>query len=233
MADALGGAGHQVWPAPTALAALRRLDGGRPDAVIVEFELADLDPATAVRTMRAVSAAPVLVLSGPLAEDQVIRLLAAGADQVLARPFSVRHFLARLQAILRRPPPVDENDPGSTIAVGPLVVDLVGRSATLDATPLVLTRKEFDLLAYLAVRTGQTVTRRELAEAVWRHDGESCERTVYVHLSWLRRKLGETAARPRLLVTVHRVGVKLVDPTTRIRLFDEVARDVAANQRWS
>jgi DNA-binding response OmpR family regulator len=95
------------------------------------------------------------------------------------------------------------------VQVGGLVVQPRARSATLDGRDLDLTRLEFDLLAHLARRSPDVVTRRELLAEVWRQPYGGADKTVDVHLSWLRRKLGETAAEPRFLHTVRGVGVKL------------------------
>jgi DNA-binding response OmpR family regulator len=97
--------------------------------------------------------------------------------------------------------------------VGGLVVDESTRTATLDGRALELSRKEFDVLALLASRRGQVVTKRELLSEVWQQAYGGSDRTVDVHLSWLRRKLGESAAQPRYLVSVRGVGVRLVDPS--------------------
>jgi DNA-binding response OmpR family regulator len=92
------------------------------------------------------------------------------------------------------------------------VIDERSRTVHLDGTPLELARKEFDLLFALAQRPGEVVTKRELLADVWRQAYGGSDRTVDVHLSWLRRKLGETAAEPRYLISVRGVGVRLVDP---------------------
>jgi DNA-binding response OmpR family regulator len=101
------------------------------------------------------------------------------------------------------------NDP---IAVGALTINARTRAASLDGEPLELARKEFDLLLALAQRPGEVVSKRELLAEVWQQAYGGSDRTVDVHLSWLRRKLGETAAQPRYLVSVRGVGVRLVDP---------------------
>ena len=100
----------------------------------------------------------------------------------------------------------------SVVRVGGLVVDEGTRTVTLDGQPVELSRKEFDVLALLASRRGQVVTKRELLTEVWQQAYGGSDRTVDVHLSWLRRKLGESAAEPRHLLSVRGVGVRLVDP---------------------
>jgi DNA-binding response OmpR family regulator len=110
--------------------------------------------------------------------------------------------------VLRR---VNNDDP-ATIVVGGLHIDVAARVATLDGAELDLARKEFDLLAHLAAQPGKVVTKRELLAEIWDLPYGGGDKTVDVHLSWLRRKLGETAAEPRYLRAVRGVGVKLVAP---------------------
>jgi DNA-binding response OmpR family regulator len=98
------------------------------------------------------------------------------------------------------------------ITVGDLVVDLAAHEAQLEGKPLDLTSKEFELLAFLAARPGVMVPKRTLMAEVWRQPYGGADKTVDVHLSWLRRKLGETAANPVYIHTKRGVGVKLVDP---------------------
>jgi DNA-binding response OmpR family regulator len=114
--------------------------------------------------------------------------------------------------VLRRGRASGEPDP--TLVVGGLSMDRDTRVASLDGAPLDLTRMEFDLLAYLAERAGRVVSKRQLMAEVWQQPYGGADKTVDVHLSWLRRKLGETAAEPRYLQTVRGVGVKVVDPGT-------------------
>jgi DNA-binding response OmpR family regulator len=98
------------------------------------------------------------------------------------------------------------------LVVGGLTIDPLARQVSLDGSPIDLSRKEFDLLLALAQRVGEVVTKRELLADVWRQSYGGGDRTVDVHLSWLRRKLGETAADPRYLHSVRGVGVRLAAP---------------------
>jgi len=125
------------------------------------------------------------------------------------KPFSGEHLSARLTAVLRRGGRAAA--PTSVLRVGGLLVDLDRREASLDGAPLELTRREFDLVAYLAARPGRVVPRRELLTEVWRQ-AYGDDQTIDVHLSWLRRKLGERASAPRYLHTVRGVGVRLTEP---------------------
>jgi DNA-binding response OmpR family regulator len=199
---------HIVRSASTALDALREVSQSAPDVVVLDLGLPDLDGAEALKMMRAVSDVPVIVATARDDETEIVRLLNAGADDYLIKPFSAEHLSARLSALLRRS---RRASPPHLCEVGGLRVDLDGREAYLDGAPLDLTRREFDLLAHLAFRPGQVVSRRELLAEVW-HQAYGDDQTIDVHLSWLRRKLGETASRPRYLHTVRGVGVKLVAP---------------------
>jgi DNA-binding response OmpR family regulator len=158
--------------------------------------------------MRAVSAVPVIVATACDDEAEIVRLLNAGADDYLVKPFSCEHLAARIAAVLRRN---GVSGAATVLSVGDLRVDLAAREATLDGQALQLSRREFDLLGYLAARPDQVVSRRELLADVW-HQSYGDDQTIDVHVSWLRRKLGESAAAPRYLHTVRGVGVKLASP---------------------
>ena len=153
---------------------------------------------------------PVVVATARDDDQEIVRVLDAGADGYVVKPFSGPELEARLRALLRR---VEKGGVSRTISVGGLELDLRARSASVDGREVVLNRKEFDLLAHLAARPGDVVTRQELFAEVWRQPYGGADKTIDVHLSWLRRKLGETAAEPRYIHTIRGVGVKLVDPT--------------------
>jgi DNA-binding response OmpR family regulator len=199
---------HTVRSASTALDALRDVAQSAPDVVVLDLGLPDLDGSEALKMLRAVSDVPVIVATARDDETEIVRLLNAGADDYLVKPFSAEHLMARLTAVLRR---ARQAAPPSVARIGGLRVDVEAREAYLDGSLLDLTRREFDLLAHLAFRAGQVVSRRELLAEVWRQSYGD-DQTIDVHLSWLRRKLGETASRPRYLHTVRGVGVKLLAP---------------------
>ncbi|WP_033438886.1 response regulator transcription factor [Saccharothrix sp. NRRL B-16314] len=203
---ALTGLGHAVLPVGTALEALREITNGRFDLVVLDLGLPDMDGADALRMMRGVCDVPVIVATARDDEKEIVRLLNAGADDYLVKPFSSEHLAARLSAVLRR---ARKETVPATLRVGRLTVDPDRREATLDGRELNLTRKEFDLLAYLAAREGKVVPRAELLANLWNLPGRHDDQTLDVHLSWLRRKLGERAAQPRYLHTVRGVGFKL------------------------
>ena len=206
---ALGERGHVVTASATAMDGLRLVVDGAPDAVVLDLGLPDVDGAELLKMIRAVSRVPVIVATARDDEAEIVRLLDEGADDYVVKPFSGEQLDARIRAVLRR---ASAPEPGGAVEVGGLRVDRRARVATLDGAPLDLTRKEFDLLAYLALRAGEVVTKAELLAEVWRQPYGGADKTVDVHLSWLRRKLGETAAEPRYLRAVRGVGVKLVAP---------------------
>jgi DNA-binding response OmpR family regulator len=202
---------HTVRTAGTALDGIREASHHPPDVVVLDLGLPDLDGYQALKMMRAVTATPVIVATARDEEAGIIRLLNAGADDYLVKPFSGEHLAARISALLRRAGSPGTPSPAPVISVGGLRLDLARREARLDGTPLDLPRREFDLLAYLAARPGVVVPRQELLAEVW-HQSYGDAQTIDVHVSWLRRKLGETAARPRYLRTVRGVGVMLDPP---------------------
>ncbi|WP_248960293.1 response regulator transcription factor [Sphaerisporangium perillae] len=202
--------GHAVSSAPTALEGLRLAVAERPDLVVLDLGLPDLDGTEMLRMLRAVSRVPVIVATARDGDTEMVRLLDAGADDYVVKPFSAAQLDARVRAVLRR---TADSRTDSSVTVGHLRLDPRSREAVLGGAPLDLTPREFDLLHYLAVRSGEVVTKRELLTEVWQVPYGGADKTVDVHLSWLRRKLGETAQEPRYLQTVRGVGVKLVEPS--------------------
>jgi DNA-binding response OmpR family regulator len=200
--------GHSVRSAGTALAALREATRDPGDVIVLDLGLPDLDGSEALKMLRAVTRVPVIIATARDDEAEIIRLLHAGADDYLVKPYSAAHLAARIAAVLRRS---GTGAQPSTLKVGGLEIDPRRRQAQLDGKRLDLSRREFDLLAYLAARPGEVVTRRELLSEVWQLPYGD-DQTIDVHLSWLRRKLGERASQPRYLHTVRGVGVRLVDP---------------------
>lgn len=210
LARALTDAGYAVHPVQTALDALREVTARRPAVIILDLGLPDMDGADALVMIRAVSDVPIIVATARRGENDMIRLLNAGADDYVTKPFSAAHVQARIAAVLRRGRPVAAGELPAPLQVGPLRLDPNTRGATLDGRPLVLARKEFDLLSYLAHRAGRVVARDELFVNVWKQPFVGGDQTLDAHISLLRRKLGETAAQPRLLRTVRGVGIMLV-----------------------
>ena len=209
VARALAEGGHHVDSAATAMDGLRMATSDTFDLIVLDLGLPDLDGRDLLRMIRSVSAVPIIVATARGADDVVVSTLDAGADDYLVKPFSVQQLQARVRAVLRR----QESGSGDgLLVVGDLTIDPAAREACIEGEPLDLSPKEFDLLRLLADRTGEVVSKREMLAEVWRQPYGGGDRTVDVHLSWLRKKLGESATEPRYLRTVHGVGVKLIDP---------------------
>ena len=208
---ALRDRGHAVSSAGTALDGLRLAVDERPDLVLLDLGLPDLDGRELLRMLRAVSAVPVIVATARDDEESIVQALDAGADDYVVKPFAAGQLEARIRAVLRRAAGDAEATPAA-VTVGDVTVDPRSRRVTRAGRAVELSPKEFDLLAYLAARAGTVVTKRELLTEVWQLPYGGSDKTVDVHLSWLRRKLGESAAEPRLLQTVRGVGVRLAEP---------------------
>jgi DNA-binding response OmpR family regulator len=209
LARVLSDHGYAVRSATTGFAGLQEVNDDPPDVVVLDLGLPDADGGEILRMIRAVSAVPIIVATARDEEAGIVSLLKAGADDYVVKPFSGELMSARISAVLRRSTPSPDPE---IVTVGGLRIDADAREATLDGRVLDLSRREFDLLAYLAARAGKVITKRELLAEVWQQPYGGADKTVDVHLSWLRRKLGETAAEPRYLHVVRGVGVKLVDP---------------------
>jgi two-component system KDP operon response regulator KdpE len=208
---ALRDRGHAVSSAGTALEGLRKAVDERPDLVVLDLGLPDLDGSELLRMLRAVSAVPVIVSTARDDNESIVQALNSGADDYVLKPFRTDQLEARIRAVLRRVAGVADAA-SATVTVGALTVEPRGRRVTYAGRVVELAPKEFDLLAYLAARAGTVVSKRELLTEVWQQPYGGSDKTVDVHLSWLRRKLGETGTEPRLLQTVRGVGVRLAEP---------------------
>lgn len=210
VADALSEQGHDVESAARAMEGLELAVKGNPDLVVMDLGLPDLDGTELLRMIRAISEVPVVVITARGADEVVVRTLDAGADDYLTKPFSVAQLEARVRAVLRRG---SGGEAAGPLRIADLEIDYPSREVVLGGFAIELSPKEFDLLYVLASRVGEVVSKRELMAEVWREPYGGSDRTVDVHLSTLRAKLGESAQEPRFLHTVHGVGLKLVDPT--------------------
>jgi len=210
---ALTADGAAVTFVGTAVEAIKTLSTTTPDVVLLDLGLPDLDGADVLGLIRSNPKSahlPVIVVTARDEEREVVRLLDAGADDYLIKPFSAAQVMARVRAVLRRTATTEAAD--TVVVVGGLRIDPRARTVELDGNEIVMNRKEFDLLLALASRPGEVLSKRQLLAEVWQMPWGGGDRTVEVHLSWLRRKLGESASDPRYLHSVRGVGVKLVDP---------------------
>jgi len=205
LAEYLGQDGVNVTHAPDGARGLSLLESGAFDAVLLDLMMPGMNGLEVCRRIRARSNVPLLMLTARGDEADRVTGLELGADDYISKPFSPRELLARLRAVLRRAHP----DPaGERLAVGDLVLDVPGRAVTLKGGALDLTGVEFDVLVALARRAGRVVPREALLSEAGRSDVVVGDRTVDVHVSHLRQKLGDDP--PRLIKTVRGVGYVLV-----------------------
>ncbi len=207
---ALDQRGYAVDSAVTGMQGLQRAVETRPDLVILDLGLPDVDGTQVLSMLRAVSEVPVIVASARDDDPSLVSCLDAGADDYVVKPYTTAQLEARIRAVLRRT--AGGRTPRQNLVVGGLELDVAARRTTLDGEPVELSPREFDLLRHLAERAGEVVTKKELLAEVWQQAWGGSDKTVDVHLSWLRRKLGEQASEPRYLHTVRGVGVRLAAP---------------------
>ncbi len=205
----LASEGHSVSSEPTGMDGLQKATSENPDLIVLDLGLPDLMGIDLLKMLRSVSEVPVLVLTAREEEDVVLAAFESGADDYVVKPVSGPQLSARISAMLRR----SDSGKSEEIVVGNLKIDLGPRLATIDGKPMDLTAKEFDVLVYLASRPGTVVSKEELHAAVWKTPGGSEGRTIDVHISTLRKKLGEKPGdKKRYLHTSIGAGVKLESP---------------------
>ncbi|MGD1118870.1 MAG: response regulator transcription factor [Dehalococcoidales bacterium] len=206
--------GYAVVTAEDGIQALELARREKPDLIILDIMLPGLDGIEVCRVLRKEMAVPILMLTAKTQEIDKVVGLEVGADDYMAKPFSVRELMARLRAMLRRSQwmrqtvsPDTEEAPAVLKADG-LEVDMVGHLASRHGVPLKLSPKEFDLLSFLMLHRGQVFNRERIVEKVWGYDYEGTARTVDVHIRALRRKIEDSPEKPQHLLTVHGFGYK-------------------------
>jgi two-component system response regulator PrrA len=207
LVDGLAHQGFGATGAATGLAGVEQALQEACDAAVVSLPLPDVTARQFLGMLRAVGDLPVVAIG--VGSGGVTAMLDAGADDAVeGRPWPPE-VAARVRAVCRRSRVEGREEP---IRVGRLLVDPARREARLGRQALELSRKEFDLLHALARRGGRVASRRELLAEVWDQPLGGEDKTLDVHLSWLRRKMGESGTAPRYLRTVRGVGVRLIDP---------------------
>jgi DNA-binding response OmpR family regulator len=210
--------GYRVDVAHTGSEGLARALEEEYGAVILDVMLPGKNGYDVLQELRRHSSVPVLMLTALGDEPDRIAGLEMGADDYLPKTFSTRELLARLRAVLRRSMVTTaraaEPEP-APIAVGGLWIDPSARTATLDARPLTLTPIEYDLLLALARSSGRVRSREQLLLEVAERDFEAFDRSIDVHVSSLRRKLGDDPRQPRFIETVRSIGYRLLRPQDR------------------
>jgi DNA-binding response OmpR family regulator len=209
LADGFAYEGYRVDVARDGAAGLDRATAEPPDLVILDVMLPRMTGLDVCRRLRSAgSAVPIIMLTARGQEADKVLGLKLGADDYVTKPFGFLELLARAEAVLRR---AGGRRPDlETIEIGGLLVDFRRHEARKDGHPVELTPREIELLRYFVEHRGEVLSRERLLDAVWGYNAIPFTRTVDMHVAKLRKKVEDDPASPRLLVTVHRLGYKLV-----------------------
>jgi len=217
----LSALGHEVTATGTAAAGLAETAVGRPDVVVLDLGLPDMDGLAVCTRLRQWTDVPVIVLSADHREQRKIAVLDAGADDYMTKPFGMRELDARVRLALRHrrrgDAAADEAD-DQVVRVGSLRLDLGAHEATYDGRTVALTNREFALLAFLARHPGRVCTHGMLIDAVWGSGYPEDAENLRTHMYRLRRKLGDDGG--ELVRTRPGVGYQLVDPVDDVATVD-------------
>jgi DNA-binding response OmpR family regulator len=204
LAEYLGGRGFEVDTAPDGDAGLQALRGGGFDLAVLDVMMPGMDGLEVVRELRKTSNVPVVMLTARGDETDRIVGLELGADDYLPKPFNPRELLARIEAILRRSRA--DAGPVAVLHAGPIAVDVDRRTVAMRGEPVDLTTTEFEILRALVANAGRVIPRERLMELARGEEYAAFERAVDVHVSHIRRKLGDDSRQPRFVKTVRGVG---------------------------
>jgi two-component system KDP operon response regulator KdpE len=202
--------GYAVRTAETGSDGLSQTAISRPDVIVLDLGLPDLDGVEVCRRIRGWSDVPIVVLSADGTEDRKVEALEAGADDYITKPFGMRELNARLRVAIRHRASADSDQSATELEVGPLRLDLVHYQATYQGRELDLTAREFEFLAYLARHAGKVCTRRMILENVWGPGYLSELNYLKVYAYRIRRKLGDE--RGEFLQSDPSVGYRLAPP---------------------
>ncbi|GJN49783.1 MULTISPECIES: response regulator [Pseudomonas] len=203
----LAAQGYKVLEAANGTEGLAQAALARPDLVVLDLGLPDMDGKTVLAELREWSTVPVLVLSVRASEGEKVLALDGGANDYVTKPFSVQEFLARVRVLLRQAGGGEQQE--AVVESGPLSVDFAYRRVTLDGAEVALTRKEYAVLAQLARHLGRVVTQQQLLKDIWGPTHVEDTHYLRVVVGHLRQKLGDDPTEPRFIVTEAGVGYRL------------------------
>ena len=204
--------GYTVLEAATGAEGLSQAALKRPDVLVLDLGLPDMDGQQVLREFREWSNVPVLVLSVRASEAQKVQALDGGANDYVTKPFGIQEFLARIRALLRQAPVGEAQE--SALELGPLIVDLAFRRVLLDGVEVALTRKEYAVLAQLARHPGRVVTQQQLLKDIWGPTHIENSHYLRIVVAHLRQKLADDPTRPRFIATEAGVGYRLLEPSS-------------------
>lgn len=200
----------QVFSAETGKQGLIEIGTRKPDAVILDLGLPDIDGLEVIREVRSWSNIPIIVLSARTQEAEKVVALDAGADDFLSKPFGTPELLARVRAQLRRRSMLNDNSSEGVYAFGDISIDLPKRLISKAGAPVHLTPIEFRLFTELVKNAGRVVTQRQLLKEVWGPAYVDNEHYLRIYMSHLRQKLENDPAQPEHLITEVGVGFRLI-----------------------
>lgn len=199
--------GYRVLEARLGELGLELCTAEKPDLVILDLGLPDMDGQTFIDSLREWSQVPLIVLSVRSLEDEKVRALDSGANDYMTKPFGIRELVARMNVLLRSADSTAEES--TEFNMGGLKIDLPSRELTVDGKPVHLSKKEYELLHLLISRPGQIFTHQQILSKVWNPGRENETHYLRVLVGQLRAKLGDNPSNPRFIVTVQGVGYRL------------------------
>jgi two-component system, OmpR family, KDP operon response regulator KdpE len=213
----LGSRGYRIQEAADGRTALERWAAGRPDVILLDLGLPDMDGLEIIRQVRRDATTPIVILSGRYAEREKVEALERGADDYVTKPFGLDELHARLRVAIRRSTG-PAGDASGTITIGPLVFDPGAHRVRVGDRPVDLTPREFELLRVFLAEQGRVVTKGKLLRAVWGQAYQGEDSYVYVHVSQLRHKLAAADQEGELrdlIVTEPGVGYRVRESDAR------------------
>jgi two-component system KDP operon response regulator KdpE len=199
--------GYKVLEAGTGSEGLSLAALNRPDLVVLDLGLPDMDGQQVLRELREWSAVPVLVLSVRASEIQKVEALDGGANDYVTKPFGIQEFLARVRALLRQAPAGVVQE--AAVSIGPLSIDLALRRVLLAGEEVALTRKEYAVVAQLARYPGRVITQQQLLKDIWGPTHVEDSHYLRIVVGHVRQKLGDDPTAPRYIITEPGVGYRL------------------------
>ena len=200
--------GYNVLEAATGAEGLSQAALNKPDVLVLDLGLPDMDGQQVLREFREWSKAPVLVLSVRASETQKVQALDGGANDYVTKPFGIQEFLARIRALLRQAPTGEAQQ--AAVELGPLTIDLAFRRVLLDGVEVALTRKDYAVLAQLARHPGRVITQQQLLKDIWGPSHIENSHYLRIVVGHLRQKLADEPTSPRFIATEAGVGYRLL-----------------------